>query len=194
MVRLVGLTGGIGAGKSEALAALERLGAATLSSDRVVHEELGTDEVRDLLVERLGSDVAPDGKVDRAAVARLVFAREREREWLEALLWPRVAERIEAFRQALTARGEPDLIGVVEVPLLFEAGMADSFDATLAVVSESSEERAAQRGHAGVDRRALRQLAQAEKAARADHVVHNDGDLDELQARLSELLATLERE
>lgn len=190
-MRFLGLTGGIGAGKSEALAALERLGASTLSSDRVVHELLITDEVRDLLIERLGSEVAPDGEVDRAAVANLVFARDADREWLEALLWPRVADRIAAFRRSLAARGEPELIGVVEVPLLFEAGMGDSFDATLAVVSTRSDERAAQRAHAGLDRRASRQLTQAEKAARADHVVHNDGDLDELEARLSELLATL---
>lgn len=192
-MRLVGLTGGIGAGKSEALAAMGRLGAATLSSDSVVHELLGTEEVRQLLVGRFGPEVAPAGEVDRAALARLVFADDAAREWLEALLWPRVGERIAAFRAALEGRGEPDLIGVVEVPLLFEAGMSECFDATLAVVSERSEERAAQRGHAGVDRRALRQLAQAEKAARADHVIHNDGDLDELQARASELLATLGR-
>ena len=83
-VPFVGLTGGIGAGKSEALAALERLGAATLSTDAVVRDLLATDEVRDLLVERLGEEVAPGGQVDRSAVASVVFERPEEREWLEA--------------------------------------------------------------------------------------------------------------
>src|SRR5437763_8844092 len=90
----IGLTGGVGAGKSEALAALERLGAATLSTDAVVHELLDSDEVRGELVSRFGDQVAPDGRIDRAAVATLVFDRRDERRWLEGVLWPRVGERV----------------------------------------------------------------------------------------------------
>ena len=74
-VPFIGLTGGIAAGKSEALRAFERLGAATLSTDEVVHEILASDEARDELVERFGADVAPSGGVDRDAVARVVFER-----------------------------------------------------------------------------------------------------------------------
>src|SRR3954452_19882932 len=95
-VPFVGLTGGIGAGKSEALAALDRLGAATLSSDAVVHELLTTGEVRDMLVERFGDEVAPGGEVDRGAVAEVVFGNPEQRKWLEGLLWPRVGERMAA--------------------------------------------------------------------------------------------------
>ncbi len=73
-VPFVGLTGGIGAGKSTALAALERLGAAVISSDAVVHELYGGDELRDAVVERWGAEVAPGGVVDRAALARRAFA------------------------------------------------------------------------------------------------------------------------
>jgi dephospho-CoA kinase len=69
----VGLTGGMAAGKTEALRALERLGAATISSDEIVHELLATDELRDLLVERFGERVAPGGSVDRSAVAEVAF-------------------------------------------------------------------------------------------------------------------------
>src|SRR5437660_10643075 len=93
-VPFVGLTGGIGAGKSTALAALERLGAATLSTDAVVHELYSSPEVRDAVVERFGSDVAARGEVDRPAVARAAFATREDREWLESLLWPRVGARI----------------------------------------------------------------------------------------------------
>src|SRR3954465_9817784 len=91
---LVGLTGGVAAGKSEALKALERIGAATLSTDSVVHELLTTGEVRDMLVERFGATVAPDGEIARGAVADHVFADDEQRKWLEELLWPRVGERI----------------------------------------------------------------------------------------------------
>src|SRR3954452_17115100 len=83
----VGLTGGIGAGKSEALKALERLGAATLSTDALVHELLESGEIRDLLVERFGERVAPDGRIDRNAVASVVFEDPDERKWLEGILW-----------------------------------------------------------------------------------------------------------
>src|SRR5918997_5544481 len=99
-VPFVGLTGGLGAGKSTALSALERLGAATLSTDAVVHELYATEEVRDAVVQRWGDEVAPGGTVDRSAVARKAFASDDERAWLEGLLWPKVGERVLAFRVA----------------------------------------------------------------------------------------------
>lgn len=188
-VPFVGLTGGIGAGKSEALGALERLGAATLSTDAVTHELLATDEVRDLLVERLGRGVAPDGQIDRSAVAARVFGEEEDRKWLEGVLWPRVGERVAQFRDSV----EDGPAAVVEVPLLFEAGMESVFDKTIAVVAAEAvrSERAAARGHELLADRTSRQLTQDEKAQRADYVVRNDGSLDDLQFKLSEVLAKL---
>ena len=122
-IPFLGLTGAIAAGKSEALAALERCGAATLSSDAVAHELLAGDELRDILVERLGARVAPGGVVDRTAVAGEVFASDEDRAWLEQTLWPRVGERIGAWYAALTEREPPPVAAIVEVPLLFESGM-----------------------------------------------------------------------
>src|SRR3954452_8094092 len=176
-VPFVGLTGGIGAGKSEALNALERLGAATLSSDAVVHELLTAGEVRDQLVERFGDRVAPGGEGERGAVADVVFADPDQREWLEGVLWPRVGERIWAWRQELERADPPPRAAVVEVPLLFESGMEDAFDGTIAVVADEEvrRRRADERGHIGVESRTSRQLAQEEKARRADVVVRNDG-------------------
>jgi dephospho-CoA kinase len=187
----VGLTGGIGAGKSEALAALERLGAATLSTDAVVHELYGTDDVRDAVVGRWGPEMAPGGTVDRAAVARAAFASAGERAWLEGMLWPRVGERIQAFREA---RGDAPAL-VIEVPLLFESGMDAAFDATIAVVADEAvrAERAGARGHEAVDERTARQLTQEAKAARATYVVSNSGTLEELERSLSDVLARLTR-
>src|SRR4051794_8405544 len=102
-VPFVGLTGGLGSGKSTALAALERLGAVTLSTDAVVHELYASDEVRALVVDRWGADVAPDGVVDRAAIARHAFGDPEERAWLEGELWPRVGQRVVAFREEAEA-------------------------------------------------------------------------------------------
>jgi dephospho-CoA kinase len=193
-VPFVGLTGGIAAGKSEALKALERLGAATLSSDAVVHELLTTGEIRDELVAKFGDEVAPDGEVDRGRVAEQVFGDDERRKWLEGLLWPRVGQRIWEWRTDLEGRDKPPRAAVVEVPLLFEAGMEDGFDATIAVVADESvrEERAAQRGHAGVASRTARQLSQEEKSQRATFSVRNDGTLDELETKLSEVLGKIE--
>lgn len=195
MVPLIGLTGGIGAGKSEALAALERLGAATLSTDSVVHELYTQPVVRDAVVERWGQDVAPGGAVDRAAVARAAFASPEDRAWLESLIWPRVGQRIAAWREEVNAREPAPRAAVIEVPLLFEAGMEKAFDATIAVVADDAvrSERAGARGHAALDERSARQLTQDEKARRATYTVVNDGSLPELEGKLSDILVNLGR-
>ena len=193
-VPFVGLTGGIGSGKSTALAELAELGAATLSADAVVHELLGGAEVRDAIVARLGAEaLAADGTVDRAAVAALVFSRADDRAWLEGLLWPGVAARIAEWREAVDGLEPQPVAAVVEVPLLFEAGMDTVFDATVAIVAEESlrAERAAARGHAAVEERSRRQWTQGDKAARADHVVRNDGGRGDLRRALGGVLAEI---
>jgi dephospho-CoA kinase len=192
-VPFVGLTGGLGAGKSEALRALGRLGAAVLSTDDVVHELLEDREVRDLVVERLGPGVAPNGVVDRTAVAARVFYDDEARAWLEGTLWPRVGARVAEWRAEVEATDPLPPAAVVEVPLLFESGMEGAFDHTIAVVAgeEIRSARAAARGHAGLDSRADRQLPQAEKAQRAEFVVENEGSLDDLGENLSRLLGRI---
>lgn len=195
----VGLTGGMGAGKSTALAALERLGAVVLSSDAVVHELYAHDaQLRDAVVERWGAQVAPDGVVDRSAVAERAFASAEERAWLEGLLWPLVGARVAAWltdvRAGGSARNGRPRAAVVEVPLLFEAGLEGLYDATVAVVSDETlrHERASARGHALADERSARQLSQQEKARRATFVVRNDGSEQELEQELSAVLDKLE--
>jgi dephospho-CoA kinase len=194
-VPFVGLTGGLGAGKSEALRALEELGAATLSTDAVVHDLLASDELRDIVVERLGPEVARDGRLDRSLIATRVFGDDEARVWLEGELWPRVGARVAEWKEEVEALDPPPPAAVVEVPLLFESAMDAAFDATIAVVADESvrQGRAGARGHAAVSERAGRQLSQAEKAERADFEVRNDGTLDELRETLSLLLAKLER-
>jgi dephospho-CoA kinase len=188
----IGLTGGIAAGKSEALAAFERLGAATLSSDAVVHELLDSEPLRGRLIERWGAEIAPAEEVDRARVGEIVFADPDQLSWLEAQIHPLVRERTAAWFASLPAETE---VAVVEVPLLFEAGSDGVFDTTVAVVTadELRRSRAEARGHALVGEREARQLSQAEKAERAEHVIENDGTVEDLERALSALIARLRR-
>jgi dephospho-CoA kinase len=187
---LIGLTGGIGAGKSEALAAFARRGAATISTDEVVHEILRTEGVRKLLVDRWGEDVAPSGEVDRTRVAEVVFSRPEELAWLEGVLHPRVAERLVAWRRELPPGTD---VAVAEVPLLFEAGMEGAFDAVVTVVADDElrEHRSSGRELAVLEGRSDRQLSQDEKGSRATHVIRNDGSLDDLEASVAALMDSL---
>jgi dephospho-CoA kinase len=193
MPPFIGLTGGIGAGKSTALAALERLGAATLSTDAVVHSLYETDQVRDAVRERFGPDTVRDGEVDRGAVAAAAFATDDGRRWLEALLWPLVGERMMSWRAEQERRSPPPAALVVEVPLLFESGLDRGYDATIAVVADEAirEARAAARGHRALAQRTARQLSQKEKAQLATYTVVNDGSEAELEAKLSSILEML---
>jgi dephospho-CoA kinase len=167
---------------------------ATLSTDAVVHDLYASDAVRDAVVARWGDEVAPGGTVDRRTVAQRAFATPEDRAWLEGLLWPRVAERVAAWREETAGADPPPRAAVVETPLLFEAGMERIYDATIAVVADEAvrRERAAARGHAAVNERAARQLSQEEKAARATYVVVNSGTVEDLTLALSDVLAKLE--
>lgn len=182
----VGLTGAIAAGKSEALAALGRLGAATFSTDAAAHDLLEEPATLKRLVERWGEDVAAGGTVDRGRIATIVFNRPEELHWMESVLHPLVGERVADWRAALDPAVE---LAVVEVPLLFEAGMEGMFDATLVVVAgdERRAQWAAARGTGEVEGRSTRQLTGDEKAKRATFVVRNDGSLEDLERALGAL-------
>lgn len=192
-IPFVGLTGAMGAGKSSALEALGRLGATTLSTDRVVHDLYERPDVIEAVVGRWGGEVAPGGVIDRAQVARHAFAAPAERAWLEGLLWPLVGAEVQSFREEAAAANPPPVAMVVETPLLFEAGMESAYDATIVVVTDEQLrlQRAAARGHAAVDERHDRQLSQEEKAERATYVVANDGSLEDLEVALAGVLARL---
>lgn len=193
MTPFIGLTGGIGAGKSETLAAFERLGAATLSTDRVTHELLDDDQVRAALIERWGPEVAPGDGVDRNRVGEIVFSDPDELAFLEGVLHPRVGVHVLDWRQNLGTDVE---VAVVEVPLLFEAAMEGAFDATVAVVAgdEIREARLRERGQPGLEGREGRQLNQGEKERRADHVIRNEGSIEELESKVSELIDQIKSE
>lgn len=133
-----------------------------------------------------------EGTVDRGRVGAIVFDSAEELAWLEALLHPLVGERVAEWGAEL----DPEVrLAVVEVPLLFETGMHEAFDAVVAVVADD-ETRASRAGVRGTDlleARSERQLPQPEKAARADHVIANDGSLEELERQVAELVELLSR-
>jgi len=177
----VGLTGVIGAGKSAALAAFARHGAAVLGSDAVVHGLYRTAPVRDAVVARLGAVLlGEDGEVDRSRVAARVFGDPALLRWLEALLHPLVDDAVAAWRvRADAAVPRPRLL-VHEVPLLFEAGLEQRYDRTLVITAPDGVRRerlAARGGLAAVQERESRGLPQEERRRRANDEIVNDGDL-----------------
>jgi dephospho-CoA kinase len=186
----VALTGGIGAGKSEALRAFARHGAATISSDEIVHELLRSDEeVRRAIVERHGARVEGAEGIDRAELGRIVFADRAELDWLERLLHPRVVRQYLAWREELARRPEPPRVAVVEVPLLYETGGEERFDEVV-VVTAPPEVRAA-RSPVPDDGRSARLLPDEEKVRRARFSYVNDGSLEELDAFARDVLERL---
>jgi dephospho-CoA kinase len=172
----VAITGGIGAGKSEALRAFARHGAATASADEIVHRLYADPEVRQALVERWGEEVLSGGEVDRKRVGEIVFADRGELSWLESLLHPRVVAEQARWRAEQTAP-----LVVVEVPLLYETGGDARFDAVV-VITAPEETRRARTEVADVAVRQVRLLSDEEKAGRADFVYVNDGSLEDLDA------------
>jgi dephospho-CoA kinase len=189
----VAITGGIGAGKSEALSAFAHHGAAVISSDEIVHRLLREDdEVRRALLERFGEQILDeDGQVDRAAIADVVFADPEALEWLEALLHPLVVKEYLDWREQLAQLDKPPAVCATEVPLLYEVGGEDRFDAVV-VVTAPPEVRAARTAVATEDREP-RFLPDSVKVAQADFSFVNDGSLDKLDDFVSAVMRELTR-
>jgi dephospho-CoA kinase len=187
----VAITGGIGAGKSTALESFRRHGAATVSSDEIVHHLLSTDpEVKRALVERLGDGIlGEDGAPDRERIALTVFRDREALDFLEKLLHPLVSREYMTWREQLAQLPNPPQVCVTEVPLLYEVGAEKRFDKVV-VVTAPSKLREARRGGRTDDREA-RLLSDREKAKRADFTYVNTGTPEQLDAWVAEVMATL---
>ena len=165
----VAITGGIAAGKSETLAAFARRGAATASSDAVVHDLLAhDDDVRSAIRERWGDDAVGN----RKRIGEIVFADRAELDWLEQLLHPKTRDAVDAWVCTVDAP-----LAAVEIPLLFETGGETRFDAVV-VVTAPRERRQERRG--ATDDRESRLIPDDEKVQRADFSYVNDSSLEAL--------------
>jgi len=187
----VAITGGIGAGKSEALAAFARHGAAVVSSDQIVHRLLREDdEVRRALLDRFGERILDEaGQIDRAAIAEVVFADREQLDWLERLLHPLVAQEYLDWRDQLGQLPNPPRVTATEVPLLYEAGGQDRFDNVVLVTAPAALR--AERAKVPVELRQARLIPDEEKAKRADYVYVNDGTLEDLDAFVADVMRKL---
>jgi dephospho-CoA kinase len=190
----LGITGGIGSGKSTALAYLRELGAAGISSDDVVHQLLLDEEIVAAVRAHFGERVLVDGAVSRPALAHIVFHDREALDWLEELLHPNVRRRFEEWaREQEKVRPQPALI-VAEVPLLFETGWADSFDHTMLITAPAELRRRRISGKltdSEFARRLEQQMPEDEKIARADFICHNTGSRRDLKESVSEAFATI---
>jgi dephospho-CoA kinase len=186
----VAITGGIGAGKSEALRAFARHGAATVSSDEIVHHLLRRPEVRDAVVARMGNGiVAPDGEIDRGALATVVFNDREALAWLEATLHPLVAAEYLQWRDQLAALTDAPAVCATEVPLLYETGGEARFDKVVVITAPSKLRRA--RSEVVADDREARLIDDREKVARADYSYTNIGTVEELDAFVASVMRDL---
>ncbi len=187
----VAITGGIGAGKSTALQAFRRHGAATVSSDEIVHHLLASDDaVRDALVERLGNQIlGPDGRPDRSAIARIVFRDRAALEFLEALLHPLVSREYLQWRDHLAQLDKPPAVCVTEVPLLYESGAEGRFDRVVVITAPRRLREV--RRHEPIDERERRLLPDRVKVRKADYHYRNTGTPDELDAWVGRLMSGL---
>ena len=190
----VAITGGIGAGKSTALASFRRHGAATVSSDEIVHHLLQTDlDVKRALVERLGEDIlGADGAPDRERIALRVFKDRDALDFLEKLLHPLVSREYLTWREQLAALPNPPKVCVTEVPLLYEVEAEERFDKVV-LITAPPKLREARRGGRKDDRE-TRLLSDKEKAKRADFVYVNTGTPQELDDWVAGVMATLSGE
>jgi dephospho-CoA kinase len=183
--KVLAVTGGIGAGKSEALRAFARYGAATASADEIVHRLYADPEVQRELVARWGEGVVRDGVADRTRIGEIVFADRDELLWLESLVHPRVVAEQARWLDEQTAQ-----LVVVEVPLLYETGGDARFDAVV-VITAPDEVRAARTEVANAADRQERLLPDEEKVRRADFAYVNDGSLEELDAFVRDVVQRL---
>ena len=188
----VAITGGIGAGKSEALYAFQKAGAATVSSDEIVHHLLRTDpEVKEAIVRELGDGVLDgEGAVDRKRVAKVVFGDRAKLDFLERLLHPKVAAEYLAWREGLAKLPNPPKVCVTEVPLLFETGGEERFDKVVVITAPAKLRE--QRRRVPLDDRDQRLIPDREKVKRADFHYVNVGTLEDLDTWVAGVMETLE--
>ena len=193
---LVGLTGGIGSGKSTALKMFGKLGAATIDADRIVEELYRKDNVKVMLALHFGSEVVSHGKVDRKALAKKVFSGRKLLAQLNALVHPLVADEIIKRAREIHGRNRKKII-FVEAALLIESGMEKNCDRIVVVTCRRDEQvkRLVKSGYSRKDAllRINSQMRNQHRVSKADFVIYNPGSIKELSSQVKRLFAELSR-
>ena len=191
---IIGITGGIGTGKSTVSTILGELGAVTFSADDAAREVLAPDSdgLREVAAAFGAEVIGPDGSLDRAKVAEIVFKDSRAREKLERITHPRILALLRKWIEKARRGNPPGTIIVVEVPLLFEAGMEEWFDSIVVVAASEESQLKRLRHRSGLSEEEARsrigaQIPIGEKASRAQHVIHNDGSISDLRKAIGRL-------
>ena len=186
----VGLTGGIGAGKSTAAEMLRNLGAYVVDADRLGHETYSTDgTARRQVLERFGNGIlGDDGEIDRARLGRIVFGDKNERQALEGIVWPEIRKLMSTRLSEAEAAGAG--VAVVEAAVLLEAGWQDLFDQvwTVETAREMAKARLMARqsiSASEADARLKAQLASEDRAKRSSVVIENSGTIEELNSAVT---------
>lgn len=185
---VVGLTGGIGAGKSTVAQFFAELGALVIDADQLARMaiERGTDGFADVML-RFGDEVIVNGDIDRKKLAEIVFSDTQARKDLEAIIHPRVQA---LFAEAVADLGEDDIL-IYEIPLLVETGAAAKFDYIITVESdlELRKSRLLKKGLyiSQIEKRIASQASPEAREAIADTVIRNDGDEDALLRQVENL-------
>lgn len=189
----LGITGGIGCGKSTAAQLFETLGWRRIDCDAVVHGLLANDVgVKGRIVERFGAEVlGEDGAIVRSALGAIVFADSRALKDLEAILHPETSKTWEGMVET-----EPDANWVIEIPLLFEKKLENRVDLTVCVFSDLSSqltrlERKGMNRHQAMARIEA-QIPLSEKAEKADFTLLNDGSLSFLETQVKQLVSRIQ--
>lgn len=195
-MKLIGLTGGIASGKSTVAAMLRRLGAAVVKADELAREVVqpGTPGWQEI-VETFGAEILQtDRTLDRQKLRKIVFSDPAARKKLESIIHPRVRALAEQRIQEHAAAGSE--IVVYEVPLLFEGNLQDSLRPVVLVATDIATQKKRlqdrdQVGQAEAEKHIAAQMSLEEKRRLADHVIENNGSLDDLEQRVRAVLAKI---
>lgn len=190
-MRKIAVTGGLASGKTSVCRFLRKLGAYVVSADEIVHKLLTLDsETGSSIVKLFGPEVVIDGQLDRALIAEIAFQSRETLEKLEQIIHPQVGREIDRLYREVSEEQRYSLF-VVEVPLLFEAGMEDLFDAVIAVRADPEICRERFGDEEQYTKRMQRQVSMEEKERRADFVLFNEGSLEELRAATEAIIESL---
>ena len=194
----IGLTGNIGSGKSTVAKLLVAKGAALIDSDALAREATGDPAILQRIAEALGADLIQNGELDRAKTAERVFGDQAALKTLNGIIHPWVREQSELRAQALADGSHPPPLILFDIPLLYENGLETTLDAVIVVDAPIASRIARVRQRSGLSAAQVRardaaQLALSEKVSRADFVISNDANLQDLEAQVDDLWESLTR-